>query len=270
MKTAVVIPTLNAASDGRWEQLLEAVNGQTCPGLCKIVLDSSSTDDTCAVARLHNWKTLRLNRKNFNHGKTRDRIAKILYKRGFDTVVFLTQDCIPASPDSISTLIDFLWNNDISGCCGRQISNHKRTLNGWQRSYSYPEKSCIKSSSDLAKGDGRAIFFSNAFSAWKTKDVRNAGGFPETAFGEDTLLALRILQLGGKIGYCAEAAALHDHSDNLTELFRRGMQVGKFHRCHPEIRELALHFNGKKPVPPLALLFPFMIKLCGYIAGRIL
>jgi rhamnosyltransferase len=240
MKAAVVIPTLNAASNGRWEQVLNAVNRQSCPGLRKIVLDSSSDDETCATARLHNWETLRLNRKNFNHGKTRDRIAKILHKRGFDTVVFLTQDCIPASPDSISTLINFLWSNDISGCYGRQLSNKKCSLNQWQRNCFYPETSCIKTAADLIRKDSRAVFFSNAFSAWKTEDIQKAGGFPETDFGEDTLLALHILQQGGKTGYCADATVLHDHSDNLMDLFHRGMQIGKFHRKHPEIRQQAL------------------------------
>lgn len=98
------------------------------------------------------------------------------------------------------------------------------------------------------------------------------GGFEKTNFGEDTLLAVRILSAGGKTGYCAQAVSRHEHANHLPGLFLRGFQIGSFHRSHPELLDRfgSPFKHGEKIRPPLFLLIPLGVKMAGYLTGRYL
>lgn len=270
--TALIIPTLNAVSRGIWRDVLSAIAQQDCHNLIKIIVDSSSDDDTCAIASEYGFRTLRIAREKFNHGETRDRICQILHKKGIECVVFMSQDVILDNPRSLSILLDYLKNHNISGCYGKQISIHENTLNWWQRQRCYPEKSDIRNSRDLFTDGLRAVFFSNAFAAWKIADVIKHGGFTKTNFGEDTLLAFQILKSGGSIGYCADSIVRHEHSNAFTELFLRGWQIGDFHKKHPEFQKMIWQSKNKTKTLslslPISIIFPLIIKVFGYLTGR--
>ena len=77
-KTALVIPTLNAVQRGVWDEVLSSVAKQDIPNLLKIIVDSTSDDDTCSVASRYGWRIFKITRTKFNHGDTRNRICKIL------------------------------------------------------------------------------------------------------------------------------------------------------------------------------------------------
>ena len=143
MKCAVVIPTLNAVRQGYWQEVLQSLASQTIPIDLKVIVDSASTDQTRAFARAYGWKCIGIHRNNFDHGLTRTRMLRYLLRCGFDTVVFLSQDVIPAAPDTLEKLIRFLWEHDIVGCYGKQISPRKDSLNAWQRRCCYPDHSCV-------------------------------------------------------------------------------------------------------------------------------
>ena len=271
MKTAVVVPTLNAVKRGFWYELLRAIAEQRLQIGLKLIVDSYSSDQTVELASALGWKCLRLHRRNFNHGGTRARIVRYLASKGFDTVIFLSQDVVLSEPDTLKKLTDYLWKHpEISGCCGKQISLHEKTLNAWQRERCYPNVSRIRTAADIPREGLMAAFFSNAFAAWKIQDLIRFGNFPETDFGEDMLLASHILENGGAIGYCAEAIAIHEHSNAPFELFRRGWQIGNFHRLNPEL----LHRYKSSTVKiarkniPAAIVVPLAIKAAGYCSAR--
>lgn len=269
MKTAIVIPTLNAVKRGLWSQVLEAVERQTMSLEQKIVIDSASDDQTCSVAESYGWKCWKIARKDFNHGLTRAWAIRELAKTGIDTVFFLSQDVVLETPDSLRLLTIFLWNHPIAGCYGKQRSLHEHTLNAWQRKRCYPEKSTVKNLDNVPQTGLMTIFFSNAFSAWKTTEIIRYGSFRETDFGEDMLFAADILKQGGAIGYCSEASVIHEHSNTPLSLFIRGVQIGNFHRKHPELLQQfgKTGFNFPTQIP-WRLLFPLGIKSCGYLCGR--
>lgn len=272
MKCAVVIPTLNAVRQGYWQEVLNALASQTIQIDLKVIVDSSSTDQTRALALAYGWKCIGIHRSNFNHGLIRTRMLHYLHRRGFDTVVFLSQDVIPVAPDSLEKLTCFLWGHNIAGCYGKQINQHEHSLNAWQRNRCYPDQSCVKSISSVAEDGLMTAFFSNAFSAWKIETALAYGGFEKTNFGEDTLLAVRILSAGGKTGYCAQAVSRHEHANHLPGLFLRGFQIGSFHRSHPELLDRfgSPFKHGEKIRPPLFLLIPLGVKMAGYLTGRYL
>ena len=163
MKCAVVIPTLNAVRQGYWQQVLQSLASQTIPIDLKVIVDSASTDQTRAFACAYGWKCIGIHRNNFDHGLTRTRMLRYLLRCGFDTVVFLSQDVILVEPDTLEKLVRFLWGHDIVGCYGRQISSHKHSLNAWQRSYCYPDHSCVKSISSSAEDGLMTAFFPMPF-----------------------------------------------------------------------------------------------------------
>ena len=270
MKTALVIPTLNAVKRGFWYQLLRSVDEQTLPIDLKLVIDSESNDQTAELAVTRGWKCLRIHRAKFNHGDTRRRIVEGLHRRGFDTVIFLSQDAVLSEPRALSKLTSFLWNNRVAGCYGKQISLHEHTLNAWQRERCYPDYSRIKTQADIGRDGLMASFCSNAFSAWKIPELIRLGNFPKTTFGEDMLMAASVLEQGGAIGYCCDAIVIHEHSNAPGELLKRGWQIGRFHHEHPELLRRFARASAKvagKRLSP-SVIPPLAIKAAGYFAAR--
>ena len=270
MRFALVIPACNAVDRGVWEETLAAVEKQDRRPDARIVLDSGSSDRTAQLARDRNWRVIRIRRKKFDHGLTRGRIVRWLRHRGFDAVVFMSQDVVLASPDALGKLVDYLRDHTVTGCYGRQIGRRDSTLGAWQRKRCYPDRSQIKTLADVPRLKLMTAFCSNAFAAWKTAEVLAAGNFPRAKFGEDMLLAAAVLERGDAIGYCAEAVAVHEHPETLPELFRRGKAVGDLHREHPELLRrfgrpgTLLSESGFR----FALLPRLGAKFLGYAAGR--
>ena len=270
MKTAIVIPTRDAVRRGVWQEVLDAISHQDFQPDERIIVDSGSADSTVRLAAARRWKIIRIHSGDFDHGSTRDRIVRSLYRRGFDTAIFLSQDVILSSPCELKKLVGFLYAHPISGCCGRQISRREHSFDAWQRQCCYQSVSQIKTEADIPRLGWMTPFCSNAFSAWKTADVVKFGGFPPARFGEDMLLAAKVIRSGGAIGYCADAVAVHEHSDALPAMFMRGMAVGGFHREHPEFRREFRSFEP--PWPPRGelrfMILPFLAKSLGYVCGR--
>ncbi len=273
MKTAIVIPTRNAATGNNWENVLHSIDMQSVTVDLKWIVDSDSTDQTCAVASAHKWRCIRIRRERFNHGSTRAKVVTLLAKKGFDIVVFLSQDVELATPDTLAALLDFLLNNDVAGCYGRQIGCNEKTFDFQQRQWLYPPRSEVRCLTAFSENGLPNIgFFSNAFAAWKIPAVLEYGNFEPASFGEDTLLANRILKAGGRIGYCAEAVCRHEHASSPGALFLRGFQVGRLHAGHPELA--ANSFRGgrmrqfRRIMIPRQAMIPAAMKAAGYLIGR--
>ncbi|HNA21801.1 MAG TPA: glycosyltransferase family A protein, partial [Agitococcus sp.] len=100
-RVGLVVPTLNAGD--MWPAWLAAVIGQNYPLHRKLVVDSSSTDNTIQLAQANGFEVLTIARIEFNHGATRQMAAE--YLSDCDLVVFLTQDAILAQQDAIEKLV---------------------------------------------------------------------------------------------------------------------------------------------------------------------
>jgi rhamnosyltransferase len=80
----------------------------------------------------------------------------------------------------------------------------------------------------------RAIFFSNSFGAYRRCALEKVGGFPrQSNFGEDTVVAARLLQSGWRLAYVADALAHHSHAYSHIEEFRRYYRIGQLHGSEP-------------------------------------
>ena len=98
-RISVIIPTLNAGT--MIGPLLTRLEQQRRVPDEIIVVDSSSDDDTVAEVRRHpNVHLTVIDRKDFNHGGTRDRALRA---SSGEYVLFLTQDALPKDDRYTST-----------------------------------------------------------------------------------------------------------------------------------------------------------------------
>lgn len=222
----LVIPSCNAGQ--LFENVLNSIHRQSVqPHL--LLIDSESTDSTVQLAISANFEHHTISRKEFNHGSTRQ-LALSLYPHA-DIIIYMTQDAILSSTDSIKNIIDCFVNEKIGAVCGRQLPHaYASPITAHARLFNYPDVSSIKSKDSISKIGIKAAFLSNSFAAYRSSALTEVGGFPSDAiFGEDTYVAAKLLQAGWKVAYCAEAACYHSHNYSIKEEFERYFDIGVFH-----------------------------------------
>jgi rhamnosyltransferase len=227
MKIAILIPTFNASDD--WVKLLESVNNQDVTFYKKIIVDSGSKDKTTNLARLYRFDVISINKSEFNHGATRQLLANSATDT--DICIFLTQDAILASPDSIANLVKAFDDPEVGMAYGRQLP-HKNAgaLETHARLFNYPAVSEELSIVDVKRIGFKVFFCSNSFSAYRKSALEAVGGFPsDSIMGEDAIVAAKMLMAGYKKAYVADATVYHSHSYTLTEEFKRYFDTRVFH-----------------------------------------
>ncbi|MEZ2334973.1 glycosyltransferase [Mucilaginibacter sp. RCC_168] len=226
-KVAILIPTLNA--DQHWLNTLESISNQTYNLIDKVIIDSGSTDNTIPLAHRFGFKIVEINKSDFNHGKTRQQLIDLSDEP--DICIFLTQDAILASQDSISNLVKVFNDSEIGMAYGRQLPHkNAKTLESHARLYNYPDQSNVRSYNDKDRLGFKVFFCSNSFAAYRHSALMAVGGFPsDSIMGEDAIVAAKMLKAGFKKAYVANATVYHSHSYKLKEEFERYFDTRVFH-----------------------------------------
>jgi rhamnosyltransferase len=275
---SVIIPTLDAGP--KLERMLFKLRRQTIP-VEIIIIDSSSTDNTGTIAKDHNIKLISIEKKDFNHGATRN--AATLHAKG-DIFVFMTQDTLPFDQSCIENLIKPLEVDSIAAVYGRQIPREEAIpTEKFARLYNYPERPIMKGREQVKEMGIKTFFFSNVFSAIRRKEFEEIGGFPENVLMfEDMLFAARLIEGGYKIAYVPEAKVIHSHDYSLVQQLRRYYQAGvSFQKNSWFMRytgsnkegitflreEITFLFNQKKYPWILYAIFEAICKYTGYALG---
>ena len=222
----MVIPTLNAAEE--LSSLLERLASQSRSLEEIVVVDSSSDDETCAIAERHpSVKVIEIARTDFNHGLTRD---LALRETSGDVVCFLTQDAMPVDNFYIENLVAPIEADPkIALVSGRQLpKKDARRFEQLVRAYNYPAHSNVRTIDDLPRLGIKAYFASDVCSAYRRQAYLSVGGFDEVKTNEDMLMAARLLKAGYKVAYSAEAEVFHSHNLTAEEQYRRNRVVGEF------------------------------------------
>lgn len=232
---SVIIPTLDAGS--RLGRLLLSLRKQTIP-MEIIVVDSSSTDNTAAIAKDYNVTLISIDKKDFNHGATRN--AATLHAKG-DIFVFLTQDCLPYNDECIENLVKPLKEPDIAISYGRQIpKDDAKPTEQFARYFNYPEQAVVKGLQQIKEIGIKTFFFSNVFSAVRRKEFEELGGFPDDIIMfEDMIYAAKLIIKGYRIAYVPEAKVIHSHNYSLAEQFKRYFYAGVSFKKQPWFLEYA-------------------------------
>jgi rhamnosyltransferase len=223
---AVIVPTRNAAGD--WRAFASALVANVEPQSVMIV-DSSSTDGTAELAYAEGFQVYRVPLAEFNHGGTRQLAVNLLPEA--EILIFLTQDAVLGSPESIAGLLEAFEDPGIGAAYGRQLPRKDaEPIGAHARLFNYPERSGIRTLNSRGEMGLKTIFLSNSFAAYRREALMAVGGFPQDViFGEDTITAAKLLLTGWKIAYVAEAQVYHSHGYSLMEDFRRYFDVGVLH-----------------------------------------
>lgn len=192
-----------------------------------LVIDSSSTDRTQEIAHSFGTSFITIPSKHFNHGLTREIGRKHLQQ---PIVIFTTQDAV-FKKDTIKELIGPLICGKASIAYGRQLPHPGASLlERLPRYFNYPQKNQLRSLADITIYGSYTFFCSNACAAYLNNALDEIGGFPETSFGEDTLVTAYLLKKGHKIAYVATAHVFHSHHYSLKQEFIRYIAIGKSRR----------------------------------------
>jgi rhamnosyltransferase len=227
LAVSLLMPTLNAGK--AFADVLNSIDSQSLKIKKKLIIDSGSKDDTVALATAHGFAVTTIHKNDFNHGKTRQQLADLAGDT--DICVFLTQDAILASADSLTNLLTAFTDTETGIAYGRQLPHQNaRTLESHARLFNYPAVSQIRSFVDRDRIGFKTIFCSNSFAAYRKTALNRVGGFPfDSIMGEDTIVAAKMLSAGYKIAYVADAAVFHSHTYSISEEFRRYFDTGVFH-----------------------------------------
>ncbi|CAI8700910.1 O antigen biosynthesis rhamnosyltransferase RfbN [Pseudomonas chlororaphis] len=235
MKVALIIPARNAGA--HLDRLLPALAAQTLQPDSVLVVDSSSTDDTVSRFRQFGARVEVIAAQQFNHGGTRRWASEQV---DAEALILLTQDAIPATPQTFANLIQELEEDPRIGLAyGRQLPHPGAgILEAQSRHFNYSPQSRSKSLADAGELGIKTCFSSDSFSVYRRSALQAVGGFPEDVIGsEDAHVAARMLLNGYLVRYAASACVQHSHSYSLMQEFRRYFDIGVFYGREPWIRE---------------------------------
>ena len=235
MRTALIIPTRNASS--HLDRLLPALRMQTLQPDETLVVDSASSDDTVARFREFGVRVEVIDAKDFNHGGTRRWASEQV---DGDALIVMTQDAIPAEPETFANLVGELELDPLNGVAyGRQLPHPDAGVLGAQsRHFNYPPQSRSKSLADAPELGIKTCFSSDSFSVYRRSALQAVGGFPADVIGsEDAYVAARMLLEGYKVRYAATALVHHSHDYKLMDEFHRYFDIGVFYGREPWIKQ---------------------------------
>jgi len=226
---AVIVPTCNA--EKHWAALCGGLRRQGIPAGQVLIVDSSSDDRTAELAQREGYRLHRIERKDFNHGGTRQLALGLVPWASL--VIYLTQDAVLATPDSLDLLLSAFEDSRVAAAYGRQLPRPGAgPIEAHARLFNYPPHSEVRDYESRHTLGIKAAFLSNSFSAYRIRELQDVGGFPsDVIMAEDAIVAGRLLLAGWKTAYVAEAQVYHSHPFTISQEFQRYFDIGVCHRC---------------------------------------
>ncbi len=234
MKTSIIIPTYNAQE--YLPTLLPSLYAQTLKNFELIIIDSSSQDATCKIAKKYTNNVITIPQNEFDHGGTRTKAAQIA--KG-EILVFLTQDALPVDEFAIENIIKVFDDEKIGAAYGRQLSYADTNLFGKHlREFNYPKGLHVRSKSDIKQFGIKTAFLSDSFAAYRKSALEEIGWFKDgLILGEDTYAGAKMILSGYSLAYVSNAKVYHSHSYSIIQEFKRYFDIGVFHKCESWILE---------------------------------
>lgn len=225
MDYSVIIPTRNA--EKYIVALLDSIQEQTLQPKKILVVDSASEDKTVELSQTHGAEVLMIAKEDFDHGGTRDMAFRLT-----DTpyVVFLTQDAMPVTQDSMERLLDyFAQRPKLAIMGGRQVAYPKASpQEKLVRAHNYPAETHFWNQSQCAALGVRAYLISDVFAAYQRDAYLTVGGFDHPLMtNEDMLITQKLLDAGFEAGYAGNACVYHSHDFTWKQQYRRNYIVGR-------------------------------------------
>lgn len=224
---AIIVPTCNARAC--WRQFQSGLAKQQFLPEQVVIIDSNSEDGTPDLAAAAGYSVVRIDRREFNHGGTRQLALDYVPWARF--VVYLTQDAVLAKSDSIDLLLAAFDDPDVAAAYGRQLPRAVAgPIEAHARLFNYPRMSEVRDLESRHKLGIRAAFLSNSFAGYRMSALAEVGGFPRNVIlSEDAIVTAKMLLMGWKTAYVAEALVHHSHEFTILQEFRRYFDIGVAH-----------------------------------------
>ena len=153
-------------------------------------------------------------------------------------MLILTQDVVFETSDAVSKLLAVFESKEVSAAYGRQLTDSNSSLlERASRKFNYPEESMIKTINDIDCLGIYTAFLSDSFAMYRVSDYLAMDGFSATNFGEDMLLAAKMILGGRHIAYVSEARVIHSHPYSITSEYLRGSEIAKMHLANSWLLE---------------------------------
>lgn len=210
MTASIIIRTYNESK--HLGDLLDGIRGQYQNGFDHevIIVDSGSTDATLDIAHDRGCGIVEIPRNEFSFGRSLNVGCEAAQG---DSLVFISGHCVPASDRWLHELVRPIREGLVSFSYGRQLPGGENKFSEGQlfRKF-YPEESQLPQEG----------FFCNNANAALDRAVWKDYRFDEELTGlEDMQLGQRLVGAGMKIGYIAEAAVYHHHSETWGQVLSR-------------------------------------------------
>jgi rhamnosyltransferase len=230
----IIIPVRNGGP--RWEEAAAALRKAVPEPARVVVVDSSSTDGSDAVAERHGFELHRIDVRTFNHGRTRQEAVE-RHCAGKSFVVFLTQDAVVEGSETLVTVLNAFADARVGAAYGRQLPHHGALpFEAHAALFNYPPRSETRSLADAARLGIKAAYLSNSFAAYRIAALEECGGFPShLILAEDAYVAMRMLLAGWGVRYCADALVRHSHAYTVSEEMQRYFDFGVMHAQLPQL-----------------------------------
>ena len=237
-KVDVIIPVYKP--DHRFLTLIERLEHQSIPVNRIIVMNTEQKYfdrlfyGTSYMKEYHNIIVKHISKREFDHGKTRNRGVQCSDAAYF---VMMTQDAVPADEYLIEELLKPLKKEKSAVSYARQLADEDSSeAEKYTRNFNYPERSEVKTKADLKRLGIKTFFCSNVCAAYNRKIFDELGGFVKhTIFNEDMIYAAGAVEAGYGIAYAAEAKVFHSHDYSCAEQFHRNFDLGVSQAQHPEV-----------------------------------
>ena len=220
---SVVIPVRNGGEDLR--RCLEAIAHQrTDTEVEVVVIDSSSTDGSAAVALELGARVEVIPAKEFNHGATRNLGAELA--RG-EVLVFTSQDAYPVDERWLQRLTAPLADERVAGVYGRQIAHQgARPPEVFFLDFLYGPEPRLQQAAGPEQLSMETTLFSNVTSAMRRELLQRFPFADDMVMSEDQEWAARALLAGYRLLYEPGAVVRHSHPYTIRAAFKRFFDSG--------------------------------------------
>ncbi|MBQ6816611.1 MAG: glycosyltransferase family 2 protein [Clostridia bacterium] len=227
MDVSIVIPTKNGGQ--QLKDVLTAVFGQKTSYSYEVIcVDSGSSDNTLDIINGFDCRLFQIPAKDFGHGKTRNFGA---FKGTGEFIIFITQDAVPASEHWLQNFIDAMQTDkSIVGGFGvhypypdcnvfdkRDLELHFKGFGTENTVYSLEDPERYKTD----EGYRHFLAFFSDNNSCVRRSVFEKYPYDDVNFAEDQIWCRKMIELGYKKIYCANAPVYHSHNYSLSTYFKR-------------------------------------------------
>lgn len=230
----IIIPTYKPGEE--FKALLNGILTQTLKPDKIIIINTEEKFWKKEFEEIIPVNVIHISKSEFDHGATRRLGAKISEA---DVFVCMTQDARPKDDLLFSSLISAFSDDKTAISYARQEADDKAgEIERYTREFNYPGKDRVKTSEDIKNLGIKAWFCSDVCAAYRKSIYNMAGGFVKhTVFNEDMLMAAKVMEMGFKVVYKADARVIHYHEYSLWQQFSRNFDLGASHREYREVFE---------------------------------